>query len=72
MDHLIKILDGGGSGGGGLGKQGHNVYPAESLKENPDCKICKYLKESKENAPHMYFKNHLGLSPGSVGRISLI
>ena len=58
-----KSLTGGGGGlGGGLGKRGHNAQQG-SLRENTDCRICKYLKNNSWRGPHPLFKNHLDSSP---------
>ena len=51
-----------GGTSGGLGKRGHNAQQG-SLRENTDCRICKYLKTNGWRGPYPPFKNHLDSSP---------
>ena len=54
---------GGGLGGsGGLGKRGNNAQQV-GLRENHDCRVCKYLRDNSWQGAHPLFKNHLDLTP---------
>ena len=63
--HQADKAPAGGSGGGtsgGLGNRG-NIAQQECLRENTDCRVCKYLKDNSLRGSYPYFKNHLGSSP---------